>query len=43
MTSNRYKTFIKTVLAVIIAILFYVIISDWANFKAGLMGEPYRP
>jgi hypothetical protein len=34
---------LKTVLALIIVIFFYAIISDWPNFKAGFTGSNYIP
>ena len=32
--------FIKILLSIIFIVVFYLIISDWDNFKRGLMGDP---
>jgi len=35
---KKKKDFIKTILLAIVLIGFYLIISDWEHFKAGLFG-----
>ena len=36
---RRTEDWLLLILEVVIIILFYAIISDWANFKAGLFGK----
>lgn len=39
MEIDRTQNLIKIVVALVLILMFYAIISDWANFKAGLLGK----